>query len=393
MVTFDEITEIKNQFVDEVKVIKNQIVDEVVGEINPTITSSCSCCEPIPHHCDGGQGIFIAGGEAIYDYNLSPSPPGFYNPLTNVYCDLPPMYQPRFGSTTTGFIVCGGDDFIDYYNYDYSTYSYGSNNAPYNCEKFEPSTGTWGPYCASWQYEFPARTLHVAWMSSIGLFLIGGYESKDTSMLISKDCSKTEGAIDSGRIGACAVADPKTDTVIIIGGRNENGRTNEVVRYDIYGIETQLPPLTHPRDDMGCSGYYNNVGNLVLVVTGGYASGVTALGTEHLEVGVGTTWTNKDYYNPTSISCANANKEVYCLQGYDGYDIQEYDKTSGGFIYKTSTEFDRASWGNFASSVCIDSGVEDWCTYSKSNKKSEPQDHTKPFPEHPMDDKKFPSNN
>ena len=121
------------------------------------------------------SGIFIAGGEAIYDYNLSPSPPGFYNPLTNVYCDLPPMYQPRFGSTTTGFIVCGGDDFIDYYNYDYSTYSYGSNNAPYNCEKFEPSTGTWGPYCASWQYEFPARTLHVAWMSSIGLFLIGGY--------------------------------------------------------------------------------------------------------------------------------------------------------------------------------------------------------------------------
>ena len=58
MVTFDEITEIKNQFVDEVKVIKNQIVDEVVGEINPTITSSCSCCEPKPHHCDdGGQGI------------------------------------------------------------------------------------------------------------------------------------------------------------------------------------------------------------------------------------------------------------------------------------------------------------------------------------------------
>ena len=47
MVTFDEITE-----------IKNQIVDEVVGEINPIIASSCSCCEPKPHHCDdGNQGI------------------------------------------------------------------------------------------------------------------------------------------------------------------------------------------------------------------------------------------------------------------------------------------------------------------------------------------------
>jgi len=393
MVTFDEITEIKNQFVDEVKVIKNQIVDEVVGEINPTITSSCSCCETKPHHCDdGNQGIFIAGGAKDFE-NFSPSPPGFYNPFTNVYCDLPPMYQPRYGSTTTGFIVCGGFDFNDD---DYDSYYYYNSpdyNATYNCEKFDPSTGTWGPYCASWQYEFPARTLHVAWMSSIGLFLIGGYESKDTSMLISKDCSKTEGAIDSGRFGACAVADPKTDTVIIIGGYNENGITDEVIRYDIYGIETQLPPLTHPRDDMGCSGYYNNVGNLVLVVTGGYSPEVTAPGTEHLEVGVDQTWTTYDYSNPRDISCADANNDVYCLQGYYGYDIQEYDETSGGFIYKTSTEDWRGFYGNFASSVCIDSGVEDWCTYSKSDKKSEPQDHSKPFPEHPEDDKKFPSNN
>ena len=86
------------------------------------------------------------------------------------------MSQPRYGSTTTDFIVCGGIDFYDYdYYLDYSTYSYGSNNAPYNCEKFDPSTGTWGPYCASWQYEFPGRIVHVAWMSSIGLFLIGGW--------------------------------------------------------------------------------------------------------------------------------------------------------------------------------------------------------------------------
>jgi len=378
MVTFDEITEIKNQFVDEVKVIKNQIVDEVVGEINPTIASSCSCCEPKPHD-DGGQGIFIAGGAKDYN-NLSPSPPGFYNPFTNVYCDLPPMYQPRYGSTTTGFIVCGGYEFDNY------------DNSTYNCEQFVPSTGTWAPYCWSWGLSFIGRTYHVAWMSSIGLFLIGGVESMNTSMLISNDCSITEGAIDSGRWGACAVADPKTDTVIIIGGYNENGITDEVIRYDIYGNELILPSLTDPRFFMGCSGYYNNVGNLVLVVTGG-AQQNSEQGTEHLEVGVDSTWTYKDYYNPVYISCADANKEVYCLQGQEGYDIQEYDKTSGGFIYKTSTEFDRGYWGNFASSVCIDSGVENWCTYSKSDKKSEPQDHSKPFPEHPEDDKKFPSNN
>ena len=55
MVTFDEITEIKKQFVDEVKVIKNQIVDEVVGEIKPTITSSCSCCHDEPSNCSQGS--------------------------------------------------------------------------------------------------------------------------------------------------------------------------------------------------------------------------------------------------------------------------------------------------------------------------------------------------
>ena len=54
------VKEIKKQMVtfDEMIEIKNQIVDEVVGEINPTIASSCSCCEPKPHHCDdGNQGI------------------------------------------------------------------------------------------------------------------------------------------------------------------------------------------------------------------------------------------------------------------------------------------------------------------------------------------------
>ena len=83
----------------------------------------------------------------------------------------------------------------------------------------------------------------------------------------------------------------------------------------------------------------------------------------------------------------------FFILGYYGYDIQEYDKSTGGFIYKSSTEDDRGYWGNFASSVCIDSGVENWCTYSKSDKKSEPQDHSKPFPEHSEDDTNFPSDN
>jgi len=383
MVTFDEITEIKNQFVDEVKVIKNQIVDEVVGEINPTIASSCSCCEPKPHHCDGNQGIFIAGGVNGSLYDGTASPPGFYNPLTNVYCDIHGYeygYQPRYSSTTTGFIVCGGNDVIDYEP---------EIEARYNCQKFDHSTGTWNLW-KSWENEFPGRRLHVAWKSSIGLFLIGGSDSMDTSMLIHNDGSITDGAINSGRYYACAVADPKTDTVIIIGGINEAGSTNEVIRYDIYGYAyPPLPPLTSTYIYFGCSGYYNDNDNLVLVVTGGSAGY-----TEHLEVGVDTEWIpNQDCYNPWDISCADANNDVYCLQGYYGYEIQEYDPSTGCFNYKSSTYYSRGFYGNFASSVCMDSGIEDWCIYSKSGEKSEPQDHSKPFPGHSDDDKNFPSNN
>jgi len=376
--------------VDEIAEIKNQIVDEVVDAINPTIAASCSCCNK-PQHCDGGQGIFLAGG-IVNDWRAAF--PGFYNPLTNEYCNITThMNHPRQSSTTTGFIACGGYDVIDYYDY-YDYYYYGGytpspTSAAHNCEMFDPSSGTWSNY-ATWYPSFPGRVRHVAWMSSIGLFLIGGLDSMDTSMLISNDGSITEGKINSGRYGACAVADPKTDTVIIIGGYNLTYyATDEVVRYDIHGYETQLPNLTYPRRYLGCSGYYNNVGNLVLVVTGGSTEG----GTEHLEVGVDSTWTYNNYSNPWEISCADANNDVYCLQGYYGYDIQEYDKSTGGFIYKSSTEDERGYWGNFASSVCIDSGVDNWCTYSKSGKKSEPQDHSKPFPERSEDDKELLSDN
>jgi len=383
------VKEIKDQMVtvDDMTEIKNQIVDEVVDAINPTIAASCSCCNK-PQHCDGGQGIFLAGG-IVNDWGAAF--PGFYNPLTNEYCNITThMNHPRHSSTTTGFIACGGSDLIDYY-YDYGDYYGGYTPSPtsaaYNCEMFDPSSGTWSNY-ATWYPSFPGRRRHVAWMSSIGLFLIGGLDSMNTSMLISNDGSITAGKINSGRYGACAVADPKTDTVFIIGGDNYYA-TDEVVRYDIHGDETQLPNLTYPRSYLGCSGYYNNVGNLVLVVTGGSTEG----GTEHLEVGVDSTWTYNNYTNPWEISCANANNDVYCLQGYRGYDIQEYDKSTGGFIYKSSTEDERGYWGNFASSVCIDSGVDNWCTYSKSGKKSEPQDHSKPFPERSEDDKELLSDN
>ena len=67
------------------------------------------------------------------------------------------MLQERASSTTSGFHVCGG--------YEISTY-----NSLYNCEKFDPSNGTW----SEWVELDVKRTNHVAWEAKEGLFLIGG---------------------------------------------------------------------------------------------------------------------------------------------------------------------------------------------------------------------------
>ena len=67
----------------------------------------------------------------------------------------------------TGFIA------YDYYYYN-SYWTPPPTFAPYNCEMFDPSSGTWSTYATWDQSSFPARYRHVAWMSSIGLFLIGG---------------------------------------------------------------------------------------------------------------------------------------------------------------------------------------------------------------------------
>ena len=85
-------------------------------------------------------------------------------------CELPHMHQPRYYSTTIAYISCGGyDDYNSDTSYDVP--------AAYNCERFDPCTGNWSnPNHIEWLSEgYPPRIGHVAWMSSIGLFLIGGY--------------------------------------------------------------------------------------------------------------------------------------------------------------------------------------------------------------------------
>merc|ERR1712098_109673 len=134
-----------------------------------------------------------------------------------------------------------------------------------------------------------------------GLYLIGGYAAPCSSTLLFPDGSSTYGfSLEYSSVYSYAVPDKKTDTVIIIGGYqgdcdgygsgygNETtespddgygygagygGETyypsDKVTIYNQYGYAGSLPPLNFGRIYAGCSGYYDEDDNLVLVVTGG----------------------------------------------------------------------------------------------------------------------------
>ena len=64
----------------------------------------------------------------------------------------------------------------------------------------------------------------------------------------------------------CAVPDPATDSVIVIAGYSYYGYSTNVTRYNDYGFMESLPPLNVGRVYAGCSGYYNEAGNLVTFI-------------------------------------------------------------------------------------------------------------------------------
>jgi len=326
----------------------------------------------------GGQAIFIAGGITSQDYRTE----SYYDPISNTFCDITPSNYQRSSSTTTGFKICGGVDLETGYPL-------------LNCEKFDPSA----PYPGVWNvtntWSDPPRINHVAWKTYSGLYLIGGYASPCTSTKLLPDGSSVDGfelAYETSY--ACAVPDKKSDSVIIIGGYQNNmcsgyGNdtegygsddgygygygggsyypSNKVTRYNEYGFVEELPPLNYATVYAGCSGYYDYDDNLVLVSTGGTGP------TETLVVGVDDLWMpdlGYGNYNPYDVSCATANNNLYCLQGWNGYEVKEWNKNDNTFDTLLTTAYDRGYYGNFASAVPADAGAKSQCLTSMSKKKN-----------------------
>jgi len=314
-----------------VKEIRYGMVDEIVEAVAPLLNN----CGGGVDVGDGQQGIFIAGGITNQMYRTE----AYYNPATNELCDIPPMLNQRESSTTTGFTSCGGEN-ID------------GGSIMYDCETFDPTTGYWEVT----GYLDDAWVNHVAWQSPDGICLMSGLYTPMNSTCFDNELMfpATYG---------CAVADPATDSVILIAGYDQinNQVLANVTRYNLYGYVESLPPLNVGRMYAGCAGYYNDADNLVLVVTGGY-------GTETLEVGVDYHWQLHPDSNVQEISCADANNDVYCLQGYYGYNVTMWNADIEQFDLMLDTSYWRGYWGNFASSVPVDSGIGDWCmTYKQKS--------------------------
>jgi len=331
----------------------------------------CFKSGPYPPKCvGGGQAIFIAGGITDQSYRTE----SYYDPFSNTFCDITPSNYQRYSSTTTGFKICGGTDL-------------NTGEALLNCETFDPSAPYPGQWSVTNTWDGPPRVNHVAWKTYSGLYLIGGYEAPCSTTLLLPDGSSADGfLLDYSSAFSCAVPDKKTDTVIIIGGYQGDcdgygsGYGNEttespddgygygvgyggstyypsdkVTVYNQYGYVGSLPNLNFGRIYAGCSGYYDYDDNLVLIVTGG-----TAGYTEKLVVGVDDAWMPVYGYgddNPMDISCATANNDPFCLQGFYGYDVKKWNKGEDTFETVLETPYWRGYYGNFASAVPADAGA------------------------------------
>ena len=83
-----------------------------------------------------------------------------YNPLSNTSCSLPWLPEGRYYHSQNGDLVCGGG---------------GTNTTRTSCIKFNPASGTWTQSHTLRQ----RRAAHVSWATASGVYLIGGWDSKN----------------------------------------------------------------------------------------------------------------------------------------------------------------------------------------------------------------------
>ena len=232
---------------------------------------------------------------------------GVYNPATNKFCNLPTLTVDDVHKASHTVSIIGNNRII----------SCGGQVHPKSCYEFNPDTGK-GIWEESYKFDVH-HSGHVAWRNNKGVLLMGGqgYGSQNiqTTQLLASGTGSTPGFnLTKPCLFCCAVEDPNTKSVILIGGSDE---TRTVIRYYEDGTSETLPALS---DDYpgahSCAGYYNDDEKLEILVFGdGYSSGATQRPTLALTVG-DSSWedlgdiTPERYYH----SSATVDNEVF-MQG------------------------------------------------------------------------------
>ena len=116
------------------------------------------------------------------------------------------------------------------------------------------------------------RYSHCSWGVEGGVVLLGGYDSRDTSEVVTThgDQGVPGPPLQHHTAWACSIADLVSETVVVTGGV-ETRKT--VTRYGMVGFVEDLPSLEEGRYGHGCGAYLRYDG-LTQVVS---REGVTVL--------------------------------------------------------------------------------------------------------------------
>ena len=220
----------------------------------PGTTTQSTTYSTTTRKTPGGKGVLITGG------SRSTSAEIFLPNSPNKRCILPDLPRPFYWHTQEGGMICGGQS---------------RNGTMNNCHQWIPEEGK---FTTKPVHEFnPPRDALVSWtpVSQRETFLIGGSGSPDGASQKTSSIVKS-GVFDGSKgfdlkyklYGSCAVPDPETDTVVIIGGNHEGNPGNKITSlYNEDGWVEDFGNLHHQRWWHGCTSYVadnKRVGNKLL---------------------------------------------------------------------------------------------------------------------------------
>jgi len=250
--------------------------------------------------CYTRDGIILSGGQDSDSVEV-------FDPSSGQSCFLPSLPEIIYGHSMHNTLVCGG----------------GGDLQTQTCLALV--SGNWVPNHSLVE----KRIFHSGWDSELGVILMGGYESLNTSEIVADlegDMGEAAFDLESLTVGSCSISEQSTGTMVLTGGvASKRG----VFQYSSVGFVGTLPSLGEGRYHHGCGEYYREVNGVrvqVLLVSGGIDGQQHLSSTEVLALtGNPTpTWTSVSPL-PKAVAglrCVSAGGLLYLTGGVDGEGLE-----------------------------------------------------------------------